>query len=198
MKMKKVNIDEQTLRKLHFELGTTHKMAERLKVSNVTVIRYMRTYHIPRTTKLHLYLNNSGVGRLCELYVADFPYFRKYFTDFGEIDDKNKFDGLWYENKVNIKSTHSKGRKSFRVKKKRHDVLYYICCVYDDDIDPLIPIAIYVIPARVYPRTTITISLSPNSKYESFRLKPRIDFDVEEAERYNKEFKEKYSYPVNR
>ena len=198
MKIKKENIDEQMLRKLHFELGTTHKMAEKLGMSNVTVIKYMRLYHIPRIPLLYLYNNNSGWGRLAELFIMDFPYFKKHFKDFGEIDDKNKFDGLWYENKVNIKSTHSKGRKSFRVKKKRHDVLYYICCVYDDDIDPLIPIAIYVIPARVCPRTTITISLSPNSKYESFRLKPRIDFDVEEAERYNKEFTEKYSYPVNR
>ena len=189
--------DKETLEKYYDLLGSTRLVARTLDVSSSTIIRYMREHHIPRSHKLYLYKNNSWKGRRCELYVKDFPFFKNHFKDVGEVDDKAAFDGYWFENKVNIKSTHSKGRKSFRIKrKKRHNVFYYICCVYDDDIDPLIPIEIYVIPAKFAPHSTITISLNPNSKYERFRLKSGIDFDPIQVDQYNKWFKDKYLFQI--
>lgn len=184
--------DEIILQRYYALLGSTRKVASHFGVSNGTIVYWLRKYHIPRIPKLYLYDNSSGRGRLCELYIADHPYFKKHFKDFGIVDDKGKFDGTWHWDKVNIKSTHSKKRHSFRVKKKRHDVMFYICAIYDDDIDPLIPVAIYLIPSKVCPRTTITISLSKDSKYAKFRLKEGIDFSVEDVMEYNKKFRSKY------
>ncbi|MCL5409652.1 MAG: hypothetical protein M1607_02205 [Patescibacteria group bacterium] len=189
--------DKEKLEEIYKKYGSSRNAAPVFGISYSTVLNWLRKYQIERTPQLHLSDNPSGWGRLNELYIAGHPAFVKGYRDFGEFD-KFPFDGIWLTEKVNIKCTHSKSKKTFRIKNKRHVVKFYICCIYDDDLDPLIPIAIYVIPAYKVSHTSITVSLSPNSKYERFRLKPGIDFDIEEAGRYNKEFKEKYSYPVKR
>lgn len=184
------------LKQAYDRLGSTRRVALVYGVSNGTIIKWMRKYHLPRIPKLYLYNNPSGWGRRCEFYIIDHPFFKKHFKDLGVIDDKSKYDGLWYGDRINIKCSHSK-RFSFRIKIKhgRHTSTFYICCCYDDNIDPLIPIEIFVIPSKIAPYSTITISNIQNGKYEKYRLslKRGIEFSVEEEKRYNAEFRKKYS-----
>lgn len=190
---KKLYRDKDKLFRAYKELGSTRRAGKFFGVSNKTIIYWMKKYDIPRIPRMELHNNSSGWGRRAELYVAGFSYFVENFRDFGEFD-KSSFDGIWFTERVNIKCTHSRKRYIFGVKKNRHDVSHYICCVYNDDKDPLIPIAIFVIPAKVAPHTSITVSLNPNSKYARYMLKEGVDFDVKEAKKYNKNFKKKYSY----
>lgn len=82
------------------------------------------------------------------------------------------------------------------LKKKRHDVCWYICCVYIDSIDPLIPVEIFVVPSKVAPHSGITVSLTKiNGKYYRYKLflKRGLDFSAVEEEVYNQKFRKKYS-----
>lgn len=196
-KTKPLYQNKRYLQQTYRKYGSSRRVADICGVTNSTILYWMKKFHIPRIPRLYLFNNNSGKGRLCELYIVGHPYFEKYFKDLGEIDDKSKFDGLWYGDKVNIKCTHSTQKYTFRVKKKKHDVAYYICCVYIDDIDPSIPFDTFIIPAKFAPHTSITVSLKPTSKYSKFRLslKKGKKFSVAEEKKYNRQFKRKYSYP---
>lgn len=57
------------LREKYDELGSTRRVGKFFGVSSGTVIYWMRKYAIPRNPKLFLYDNNSGWGRLNELYI---------------------------------------------------------------------------------------------------------------------------------
>ncbi|MFA5136336.1 MAG: hypothetical protein WC489_02990 [Patescibacteria group bacterium] len=190
--------NKKYLRRAYLSSGSTRKAARLFNVSNGTVIRWMRKFHIPREPKLYLSNSNSGRGRLCELYIVEHPYFKKHFKDLGIFDDKSKFDGLWFGDRVNIKSTHSKKKFTFRIKKIKHDVVYYICCIYIDEIDPLIPTEVFIIPAKISPRTTITATLGSKSKYAQYRLslKRGREFTSKSEREYNDKFKKKYRYPT--
>lgn len=196
-KQKPLYQNKQNLFEAYDRLGSTRKVGSYYGVSNGTIINWMRKFQIPRIPKLYLYDNNSGWGRLCELYIKGHPYFKKQYRDLGEIDDKSKFDGLWHWDRVNIKCTHSRGKLSFRVKKKKHDVAYYIGCVYDDEINPLIPIEVFIIPSKVAPRTTIGITLGPDGKYHEYKLihKKGLVFTIEEEVEYDNWFEKKYKNP---
>ncbi len=197
MKKQKPYQNKRQLKQAYEKFGSTRRAARFFGVTNGTIIRWMRHFHLPRIPKLYLYDNHSGWGRLAEKYISRHPYFRKYFRDVGDFDDKSKYDALWYWDRVNVKSTHSKGKKCFRIKKKKHDVAYYICCVYDDKIDPLIPIEVFIIPASDAPRTTITVSLKTSCKYAKFRLSLQRGkaFSIKDEIKYNEQFKNIYKYP---
>lgn len=196
-KTKQLYQNKKHLQQAYSKYGTSRKTADSYGITSNTVLNWMHKLRIPRIPKLHLYNNNTGKGRRCELYIVNHPFFKKHFKDLGEIDDKSKFDGLWYGDRVNIKSCHSKKRLSFRVKQNKHNVAFYICCPYDDDIDPQIPLDIFIIPAKFAPHSTITISLKPTSKYAKFRLslKRGKEFSIKSEIEYNRQFKKKYKYP---
>ncbi|MDP2637559.1 MAG: hypothetical protein Q8P26_00665 [Candidatus Levybacteria bacterium] len=188
------------LKKMYKKLGSTRKVGRHFNVSNATIVNWMRRFHIPRIPQMNLYDNNSGKGRMAELNILGHPYFRKHMTDLGVIDDKSKIDVLWHGDRVNIKCCHSK-RFTFRVKKKRHDVSWYICCCYDDSIDPLIPIEVFIIPAKVAPHSGIGVSITKkDGKYYRYKLshKRGLDFSAEDEEKYNKWFKKKYSKVIQK
>lgn len=189
--------DANILKDTYYKYGSLRKAAPFLNTSSGTVLNWLRKYHIPRLPQLHLYDNHSGWGRLNELFIAGHPFFIKNFKDFGEFD-KSPFDGIWQTEKVNIKCTHSKRKLTIRIKNSRHVVKFYICSVYNDDLDPLIPIAIFVIPAHVVSHTSITLSLSLDSKFAKYLLKGGVDFDLQEGEEYNRNFKKKYQIPTKR
>lgn len=187
------------LKQAYDKLGTTRNVGRDNRVSQATIIYWMRKFHIPRIPKLHLFNNPSGWGRLAEFYIIGHPFFRKHFKDLGEVDDKSKYDGLWYGDRINVKSSHASKRFSFRIKivQGRHVATYYICCCYDDSVDPLIPIEIFVIPSKVAPYSTITVSHIDSGKYARFRLslKRGKEFSNKAEFEYNKRFKKKYRYP---
>lgn len=195
-KQKPLYQNKRHLLRTYLEQGSTWRAADVYHVSNGTVNNWMRRYHIPRIPRPYLFDNNSGRGRLAEFYVIGHPFFKRHYKDLGVIDDKSKYDGLWYGDRVNIKCSHSQ-RFSFRIKIKngRHVATFYICCCYDDNIDPLIPIEIFVIPSKIAPYTTITISNIQNGKYAKYRLslKRGIEFSTEDEKKYNAEFRKKYS-----
>src|SRR3989344_8801663 len=91
------------LEKMYKKLGSTRKVGRHFNVSNSTIVNWMRRFHIPRTPQMNLYDNNSGKGRLAELYILGHPNFKKNMIDLGVIDDKSKIDALWYGDRVNIK-----------------------------------------------------------------------------------------------
>ncbi|OQA93096.1 MAG: hypothetical protein BWY24_00737 [Microgenomates group bacterium ADurb.Bin219] len=192
--------NKEQLRQDYEMLGSTRQVGRFYGVTNVTVVNWMRRFQLPRIPKMYLYDNNSGWGRLAELYIQGHPYFKKQFKDLGEIDDKSKFDGLWHWDRVNIKCTHYKGKLTFRVKKKKHDVAYYICCVYVDEINPLIPNEIFVIPSKIAPRSGIGVTLEPKGKYHKYKLahKRGVEFTIEEEVMYNEQFKMTYKCPSNK
>lgn len=183
------------LNKIYRKYGSTWRAGKYFGVTNTTILNWMRRFKIPRIPKMYLYNNNSGKGRINELYILGHPFFKRNMKDLGIFDDKSKSDVLWYGDKTNIKCTHSKWFM-FRIKKRRHDVCWYICCVYIDDIDSLIPVEIFVIPANVAPHTGITVSLTKaDGKYAKYKLslKRNIEFSSEEEKKYNQKFKNKYS-----
>ncbi|OGK62261.1 hypothetical protein A2334_02465 [Candidatus Roizmanbacteria bacterium RIFOXYB2_FULL_38_10] len=192
--------NKKQLRQAYQRLGSTRKVARLFNVSNGTIICWMRKFHISREPKLYLSNSNSGRGRLCELYIVEHPYFTMHFKDLGEFDDKSRYDGLWFGDRVNIKSSHSKKKFTFRIKKIKHDVVYYICCIYIDEIDPLIPTEVFIIPAKNSPRTSITATLGSKSKYAQFRLslKRGKEFTIKSEREYNEKFKKKYRYPTKK
>ena len=180
------------------ELGSTRRVGKFFGVSNGTIINWMRKFTIPRIPKLYLYDNNSGWGRLSELYIIGHPFFKKDTRDLGE-DDKSKGDVIWRTSKVNIKCSHY-SRPMFRVKKKRHDVGIYICSYFNDKISQLIPVETWIIPANVTPHSGIAPSLMrTTSKYHKYRLslKRGKEFSVAAEKRYNKQFVGKYLKIIN-
>lgn len=200
-KTKPLYQNKRHLWRTYFEQGSIRRAGLIYGVSSSTVDNWMKKFRIPRLPKMYLYDNNSGWGRLCEFYVMGHPFFKKHFKDLGVIDDKSKYDGLWYGDRVNIKSSHSR-RFSFRVKIEngKHVAAFYICCCYDDGIDPLVPIEIFVIPSRIAPYSTITISDIRSGKYLVYRLslKRGKEFSREAEIKYNKGFKKKYKKPMKK
>ena len=189
--------DKKILIKAYEKYGTSRRVAKNFGVSIGTIIYWRRKLNLPKILKLYLYDNNSGKGRLNELYILGHPLFKKFMKDLGLIDDKMRFDVIWHGDKVNIKSSHAK-RFMFRVKVEengRHVVAFYICCCYEDGIDPMIPIEIFIIPSRVAPYSTITISNIQSGKYAKYRLslKRGIDFSADDEKKYNQEFRKRYS-----
>ncbi len=193
--MAKTYKDKDFLMKKYSELGSTRRVGKFFGVSNACICYWMKKFGLPRNPKLHLYRNNSGKGRLGELFVLGHPHFKKDAVDASLLDDKYPADIFWRNNRVNVKSSHHR-RPTFRVKVKRHKVSVYICLYYDDKVSSLIPIEIWIIPANAAPHSSITPSLrNPRSKYHKFKLslKRGVEFSVEEEEKYNKWFVKKYS-----
>lgn len=192
--MAKTYKDKEYLRQKYDELGSTRRVGKYFGVANGTIIHWMRKYSLPRIPKLYLYNNNSGKGRLCELYILNHPYFKKYSKDLGD-DDKSKTDILWKFDRVNIKSSH-RSKPTFSVKKKRHDVAWYICCAYGDFNSNLVPSEIWIIPSKEAPHTGIKPAfIKKGGKYHKYRLslKRDIEFSSKDEAAYNKRFIKKYS-----
>lgn len=187
--------DKNLLKAKYDELGSTRRVGKFFEVSNGAIIFWMRKFAIPRIPKLFLYDNNSGWGRLNELYIIGHPFFKKDTEDLGK-DDKSKGDVIWKADKVNIKCSHFT-RPMFRVKKKRHDVGFYVCSYYDDKASQLIPIETWIIPASVAPHSGITPSLTKtNSIYHKYRLSTKRgkEFSTTAEKRYNTRFVKKYGH----
>lgn len=187
----------KTLKATYEKYGSTRKAAKFLNCSNATIIRWMRKFKIPRIPKLYLIFNNSGKGRLAELYICGFPYFRKDIEDMGVLDDRYKVDLKWKSDLVDVKSCHNQKRPIFRIKLegKRHKANKYICLYFDDNIDPLIPMKIWIIPSSECPHSGVGISFSEGSKYDRFEISniKGINFNKKTIENYNNWFRKKYS-----
>ncbi|MEX1130380.1 MAG: hypothetical protein WED59_00020 [Candidatus Woykebacteria bacterium] len=196
--MAKTYKDKKYLKQMYDKLGSTRNVAKHIKVAQQTIRYWMRKFGIPRIPKLYLSDNNSGRGRITELYVLGHPFFKKNMKDLGE-DDKSKGDVVWKTDKVNIKGSHYR-RFMFRVKKKRHDVSVYICCCYMVSIDLLIPVETFMIPASKVPHSGITLTLNPKSKYHKYKLSSKrdIEFSAKEEKKYNERFKKEYSKYLKR
>ncbi|MFH0942659.1 MAG: hypothetical protein V1810_00615 [Candidatus Beckwithbacteria bacterium] len=192
--MDKTYKNKNTLKKKYAELGSTRRAGKFFKVSNGTIIYWMRKYHLPRKPRLDIQLNNSGSGRRGELYIAGHPYFKKNIIDLGIYDDKAKRDLLWFGDRVDVKTSHYKKRAIFRVKKKRHEVNWYICLYFNDEVSPLIPVEVLIIPSNMAPHSNITPGLRDKSKYSRYKLSRlrEKDFSAEEEKKYNEEFEKRY------
>ncbi len=144
-------------------------------MSNGTIITWMRKFGLPRIPKLYLYNNNSGKGRLGELYILGHPYFRAQIIDMGIIDDKYPADLIWRGDKVDVKTSHY-SIAMFRIKNKvkRHRVRWYVCLYFNDKISLLIPREIWIIPANVCPYTGI----APGSKSKKVKILQVSDISV--------------------
>jgi len=177
------------------ELGSTRRVGKYFNVANGTIIYWMRKYGLPRIPKLHLYNNNSGKGRLGELYILGHPYFRNNVVDIELIDDKHAVDLIWRGDKVNVKTSHYK-RPIFRIKNKdlRHKVAYYICLFFIDSISPLIPTEVWVIPAKKCGYGGLGPGLGKQTKFHRHRLSliRNKKFSSQEEEKYNEWFAKKY------
>ncbi len=177
------------------KFGSTRNVADHFKISQPTVCNWMKKHGLRRIPKFHLFFNNSGKGRLGELYILGHPYFKKYVIDLGELDDKNGFDLLWKGSKVNVKTSHYKVA-IFRIKVKRHKASFYFCLHFDDKVSRLIPLEIWIIPAKEAPHSGIKPSVTRiNSKYHQYKLslKRGKEFDAKEESKYNRWFTRKYS-----
>lgn len=189
--------NKQILKTKYEKLGSTRRVGRFFGVSNGTIIYWMRKFNLPRIPKLHLGNNKSAKGRLGELCVIGHPYFKNDVIDMGLIDDKYKGDLIWRGDKVNVKTSHSTTKPSFRVKdkKKRHQVRFYICLHFNDKVSFLIPQEIWIIPARICPYTTISPGIrSKKSKYFKYRISSLRgkEFSVEAEKEYNRQFCRKY------
>lgn len=182
------------LKEKYDELGSTRKVGKRFGVSNGTIVYWMRKFCIPRIPKLYFGDSNSARARRGELYIVGHPYFKKDVFDYGTIDDKARRDITWRADECNVKTSHYK-RAIFRIKKKRHNVRFYICLHYGDTISPLMPIEIWIIPSSVAPYSNITPGIvREDSKYHKFKLSLLRDkeFSRKEEVAYNKWFEKKY------
>lgn len=187
--------NEALLRQKYDELGSTRRVGKFFGVCNGTIIKWMRIFCIPRNPKLYLYQNNSGRGRLGELYIAGHPYFKRDIFDYGLLDDKASRDLVWKTNKVDVKTSRHT-RPVFRIKKKRHEVQYYICLYYKDKINPLIPVEIWIIPSAICSHSGIAPGFTQReSKFTKYRfsLLRGKDFNSKEENSYNREFIKEYS-----
>lgn len=183
------------LKQAYEKFGSTRRVAIHYKVSQQTIIYWMKKHGLSRIPKFHLFFNNSGKGRLGELYVLGHPYFKKNVVDLGELDDKNGFDLLWKGSRVNVKTSHYKVA-IFRIKVKRHKASFYFCLYYDDKVSRLIPLQIWIIPAKEAPHSGIKPSMvRTNSKYHKYKLslKRGKEFGAKEENKYNRLFARKYS-----
>lgn len=177
------------------KFGSTRNAAKHFKISQPTVGNWMNKHGLRRIPQFHLFFNNSGKGRLGELYILGHPFFKKDVIDLGELDDKNGFDLLWKGSKVNVKTSHYKVA-IFRIKVKRHKASFYFCLYYDDKVSRLIPLEIWIIPANKAPHSGIKPSLTrTDSKYHQYKISLKIgkEFDVKEESKYNRWFTRKYS-----
>ena len=188
--------NKHILKEKYRELGSTRPVGKFFDVSNGTVCYWLRKFHLPRNPRLELQMNNSGEGRRGELYIAGHPYFKKDIVDVGKSDDKARKDLVWRNDTVDVKTTHYKGRPVFRIKKKHHVVNLYICLRYLDEISPLIPVEIWIIPSNKAAHAGITVSLEGKSKYNKYKLSLERgkSFSVEDEKRYNQKFEKKFSW----
>jgi len=187
--------NKRDLERAYNKYGSTRNVAKHYGVSQQTILYWMKKFGIRRIPRFHLFFNNSGKGRLGELYILGHPYFKKDVIDLGELDDKNGFDLLWKGSKVNVKTSHYKVA-TFRIKVKRHKASFYICLHYDDKVNRLIPLEIWTIPASKAPHSGIKPSLRRmNGKYHPYKLslKRGKEFDAKEESKYNRWFTRKYS-----
>lgn len=191
--------DRTSLKQKYDELGSTRQVGKFFGVSNGTIIYWMKKYGLKRVPKLYLFGNNSGKGRLGELYILGHPYFKKEVVDMESIDDKYAVDLIWRNNRVNVKTSHF-SRPLFRVKVKRHKASFYICLYFIDPISSLIPREIWIVPASVAPHSGISPSLTKaSSVYHKYKLSllRNKKFTKKKEDLYNKWFIKKYSKITN-
>ena len=184
------------LKQKYDELGSTRRVGKFFGVLNGTIVYWMKKYGLKRTPKLHLFGNNTGKGRLGELYVLGLPFFKNDASDRVSDNDKGPVDITWRNNNVNVKTSHYK-RPIFRVKTKRHKVSFYFCLYFNDSISSLIPVEIWIIPSGIAPHSGITPSLMRTaSKYHKYKLslKRGKEFSITAEKRYNARFIKKYGH----
>lgn len=180
---------------MYDKLGSTRRVGKYFGVSNGTICYWMKKYGLPRVPKLYMFNNNSGRSRRGELYMAGHPFIKNEVVDMGLVDDKYKVDLLWRNNKVDVKTCHYK-YPNFRIKVKRHQASYYFCLYYNDKVSELIPVEVWIFPARIVPHSGIRTSLTRNSsKYHKYKLSLVRDkkFSSVGEYKYNKQFEKKYS-----
>lgn len=184
------------LEKEYKKLGSQRAVAKKYGCSQRTVCKYMKKLKIPAIpTMLYAKGSNSAKGRIMELYINNHPFFKGRFKDLLEVKgDKNGYDGLFDNKKVNIKSSHWI-RPTFRTKVLKHKCKLYICGWCMDKISMLIPREIWIIPANKAPLSNITPGLKKKSIYDRYRLSSLRDksFSYREELAYNRRFTRKYS-----
>jgi len=179
----KVNLEKE-----YKKLGSTRAVANKFKCSQGKVVYWLKKLDIPTfPTMLHTRGNNTGKGRLAELYFSNLPLFKKKVQDLlFTLGDKSDYDSLLEGRRINWKSCHYK-RAIFRIKAKRHKCDFYGVALFNDKVSRVIPRKKWLIPSNEVPLTTLTIGLK-NSKYNKYLLPIS-----QEDKTYNRTFGRKYS-----